>query len=231
MRAVYQRAAGFPPRSSSHYNERAMSDTISLSLWYPQLRMEALEEKLHQILAQFAAHGGEPGVFSVTVWPVNWREAASFQEIYGAGEHAARIDHAVAQALELFHPDDACEFQIGWNLWEPNGGLDPASPDADEDWVRRRRLVRVIAYGPEFDEGSWTQDGHVRIDFGSDEAFLQEEIDLNELALSRIEENIRQLIALVESLQKETEPSSRLLWSELGESLAARLQQRLNRVH
>ena len=42
-----------------------MSDSISLSLWYPQMRMEDLQEKLQHVLAQFAAHGGEPGVFSV----------------------------------------------------------------------------------------------------------------------------------------------------------------------
>ena len=202
-----------------------MSDTISLSLWYPQLRMEALEEKLQQVLSQFAHHGGEPGVFSVTVWPLNWREAASFQEIYGAGEHAARIDYAVMQALELFHPDDACEFQIGWSLWEKKEAL-----EGDEGWVRHRRLVRVIAYGPEFDDGLWAQEGHIRIDFGVDEAFLQEGIRLDEKALRYIEENIRQLIALVEALQQETEPSSRLLWSELGDSLATRLQQRLNPI-
>ncbi len=203
-----------------------MSDSISLSLWYPQMRMEDLEEKLHHVLAQFAAHGGEPGIFSVTVWPINWRETALFQEIYGAGENAARIDHAVSHALELFHPDDACELQIGWNLWEPDASTDSAS-----GWAKRRRLVRVLAYGPEFDEGAWAQDGHIRIDFGSDEAFLQEGVELDSHALRCIEENIRQLIALVESIQRETEPSSRLLWSELGESLAARLQARLNRVH
>ncbi len=203
-----------------------MSDSISLSLWYPQMRIEALEEKLQLVLTQFAAHGGEPGVFSVTVWPVNWRESASFQEVYGTGEHAARIDHAVAEALELFHADDACEFQIGWYLWEKD-----EAEDSETGWTRRRRLVRVLAYGPEFDDGAWTQDGHIRIDFGSDDAFLQEEVTLNPHALRCIEENIRQLIALVESLQKETEPSSRLLWSELGESLAARLQARLDRVH
>ncbi len=201
-----------------------MSDSISLSLWYPQMRMEGLEEKLQQVLAQFAAHGGEPGVFSVTVWPINWRETALFQEIYGAGEHAAKIDYAVTQALELFHPDDACEFQIGWNLWEPDA-------DSESGWAKRRRLVRVLAYGPEFDEGVWAQDGHMRIDFGSDEAFLQEGVNLDPHALRCIEENIRQLIAFVEAVQHETEPSSRLLWSEMGESLAARLQARLNRVH
>ena len=51
-------------------NLNRMSDTISLSLWYPQLRLASLQEKLEIVLRQFALHGGEPGVFSATAWPV-----------------------------------------------------------------------------------------------------------------------------------------------------------------
>jgi hypothetical protein len=202
-----------------------MSDAFSLSLWYPQLRLEALEEKLVQVLQQFAAHGGERGVFSATVWPVDWREAAAFQEIYGLGEHGAQIDHAVNEALELLHPDYAYEFQIGWTLWEPDNESGP-----HPNWVRTPRLVRVIAYGPEFDEGAYEQEGHIRIDFGSDAPFLQEGVELTPEAIRCIEENVRQLIELTNAVEKESEAAARLLWSELGESLASRLVARLNRL-
>src|ERR1700733_13883396 len=202
-----------------------MSDTISLSLWYPQLRLASLQEKLEIVLQQFAAHGGEPGVFSATAWPVNWREAHAFQEVYGLGEHGARIDFAVAEALELLHPDYAYEFQMGWTLWEPelNAGPNPS-------WVRTPRLVRVIGYGPEFDDGAYEQEGHIRLDFGSDAPFLQEDVDLNPHTIRCIEENIRQLIDLTNAVEKESEAAARLMWSELGESLAARLVARLNRL-
>ena len=202
-----------------------MSDAFSLSLWYTQLRLEELDEKLTTILRQFALHGGEPGVFSATAWAVNWREAAAFQEIYGLGEHGAQIDYAVNEALELLHPDYAYEFQIGWTLWEPelNAGAHP-------NWVRTPRLVRVIAYGPEFDEGAYEQEGHIRIDFGSDAPFLQEEVELTPEAIRCIEENVRQLIDLTNAVEKESEAAARLMWSELGESLAARLVARLNRL-
>jgi hypothetical protein len=155
-----------------------MSDTISLSLWYPQLRLASLQEKLEVILQQFALHGGEPGVFSATAWPVNWREAHAFQEVYGLGEHGCQIDIAVNDALELLHPDYAYEFQIGWTLWEPelNAGSNPS-------WVRTPRLVRVIGYGPEFDDGAYEQEGHIRIDFGTDAPFLQEEVALTPEAI------------------------------------------------
>jgi hypothetical protein len=202
-----------------------MSDAFSLSLWYPQFRLAELDDKLVVILRQFAAHGGEPGVFSATAWPVNWREAAAFQEIYGLGEHGAQIEYAVNEALELLHPDYAYEFQIGWTLWEP-------APDSgpNPEWVRTPRLVRVIGFGPEFDDGAYEQEGHIRIDFGSDAPFLQEDVALTPEAIRCIEENIRQLIDLTNAVEKESEAAARLMWSELGESLAARLVARLNRL-
>jgi len=202
-----------------------MSDAFSLSLWYPQFRLAELENKLEQVLRQFAAHGGEHGVFSATAWPVNWREAAAFQEVYGLGEHACQIEIAVADALELLHTDYAYEFQIGWTLWEPEQDAGP-----NPNWVKSTRLVRVIGYGPDFDDGAFEQEGHIRIDFGSDAPFLQEEVALTPEAIRCIEENVRQLIDLTNAVEKESEAAARLMWSELGESIAARLVARLNRL-
>lgn len=202
-----------------------MSDSISLSLWFPQFRLEQLDDKLTQVLQQFQHFGGDPGVFSATVWPVNWREAAVFQEVYGLGENQARIDYAVNQALELLHDDYAYEFQIGWTLWEPeeNGGPRPG-------WVKTPRLVRVLGYGPQFDEGAYEQEGHIRIDFGNDSPFLQENTTLTEDAVRCMEENVRQLVDLTNAIEKESQASARLMWSELGETLASRLIARLNRL-
>ena len=60
-----------------------MSDTLYLSLWYPNLRLEALPDKLTAVLGAFAAHGGEERVYAATVWPVNWSETPVFQRVYG----------------------------------------------------------------------------------------------------------------------------------------------------
>src|ERR1700759_3347270 len=103
-----------------------MSDTLYLSLWYPNLRLAALPDKLLAVLSEFAKHGGEPLVYSATVWPVNWSESPVFQQVYGrrpgsaeaAGQPGADPRVAVAEALEILHEDYAYEFQIGWNLWE-----------------------------------------------------------------------------------------------------------------
>jgi hypothetical protein len=203
-----------------------MSDTLYLSLWYPNLRLEALPDKLAAVLDAFAAHGGEPLVYATTVWPVSWSESPVFQRVWGrVGNEAERgvpARQAVAEAMELLHDDYAYEFQIGWNLWEIEAaaGLDPR-------WVRQPRLVRVTGYGPLFDEGAYEQDGHIKIDFGSDAPFLEEDTELDAQAARHVEENVRQLVGLAAAVEKGSGATARILWSELGESLAQRLAARL----
>jgi hypothetical protein len=253
-----------------------MSDTLYLSLWYPNLRLEALPDKLTAVLGAFAAHGGEEKVYAATVWPVNWSEAPVFQRVYGRMGGAPGVSpgieprQAVEEALELLHDDYAYEFQVGWNLWEweegsadPSTGLTSANsaqralsiqppaaaadldPAAEFDpvdnsnltlpqdanvlgrWARGPRLVRVTGYGPLFDEGAYEQDGHIRIDFGSDTPFLEEDADLDKVGARHVEENVRQLIELAGGVEKASGATARLLWSELGESLAQRLAERL----
>jgi hypothetical protein len=199
-----------------------MADTLYLSLWYPNLRLAALGDKLTAVLGEFGAHGGEKLVYAATAWPIDWNESPVFQRIYGHGERGAEPRVAVEEALELLHDDYAYEFQIGWSLWELElgAGLDPR-------WVREPRLVRVTGYGPLFDEGAYEQEGHIRIDFGSDAAFLQEDAELDPAAARHVEENVRQLVELAGAVEKASGATARLLWSELGESLAQRLAARL----
>jgi hypothetical protein len=94
-------------------------------------------------------------------------------------------------------------------------------------WARGPRLVRVTGYGPLFDEGAYEQDGHIRIDFGSDTPFLEEHADLDLVGAQHVEENVRQLVELAGGVEKASGATARLLWSELGESLAQRLAERL----
>jgi hypothetical protein len=213
-----------------------MSDALYLSLWYPNLRLTALADKLTAVLGTFAAHGGESKVYSATVWPVNWSETPVFQRVYRSAIPVGKIVEAgtesegpgvdpriaVEETLELLHEDYAYEFQIGWNLWELE-----SLPERDPRWVRGPRLVRVTGFGPLFDEGSYEQEGHIRVDFGPDAPFLEEEADLDKVGARHVEENVRQLIELTRAVEKESGATARLLWSELGESLAQRLAARL----
>jgi hypothetical protein len=210
-----------------------MADTLYLSMWYPNLRIGSLADKLTAVLGAFAAHGGEARVYSATVWPVSWSESPVLQLVYGRrasagtgpdakGELGAEPRVAVEEALELLHDDYAYEFQIGWSLWELET---PSSLDAR--WVREPRLVRVTGYGPLFDDGAYEADGHIRVDFGPDGPFLEEGVELDSVAARHIEENVRQLVELTAAIEKASGATARLLWSELGESLAQRLAARL----
>jgi hypothetical protein len=232
---------GAPDRDSWRLKSIEMSDTLYLSLWYPNLRLEALPDKLTAVLGAFAAHGGEEKVYAATVWPVNWSEAPVFQRVYGrmgAGSGSipgAQPRLAVEEALELLHDDYAYEFQLGWNLWELEigGAGEDARTTAGQEavatvrWARGPRLVRVTGYGPHFDEGAYEQDGHIRIDFGTDTPFLEEDADLDQVGARHVEENVRQLVELASGVEKTSGATARLLWSELGESLAQRLVERL----
>ncbi len=97
----------------------------------------------------------------------------------------------------------------------------------DARWVREPRLVRVTGYGPLFDEGAYEQDGHIRVDFGSDTPFLEEDLEFDSDAARHVAENVRQLVELTAAVEKSSGATARLLWSELGESLAQRLAARL----
>jgi hypothetical protein len=173
---------------------------------------------------------------------VNWSEAPVFQRVYGrlgaAPGSSPGIEPrlAVEEALELLHDDYAYEFQVGWNLWEwedaDSAALAAETTSAEEKnvigrWARGPRLVRVTGYGPLFDEGAYEQDGHIRIDFGSDTPFLEEDADLDQVGARHVEENVRQLVELAGGVEKASGATARLLWSELGESLAQRLAERL----
>jgi len=236
-----------------------MADALYLSLWYPNLRLAALGEKVTAVLGEFARHGGEPLVYSATVWPVSWHEAPVFQKVYGRAVQTAGSEGpvelgvepriAVEDAMELLHDDYAYEFQIGWSLWEleivpetagiAKTGLSRAgsvsAPEhkpeetAEPRWAKTQRLVRVTAFGPLFDEGTYEQEGHIRIDFGSDAPFLEEEAELDSNAARLMAENVRRLVDLTNGVEKASGATARLLWSELGESLAQRLAARLTK--
>lgn len=199
-----------------------MSDTLYLSLWYPNLLLASLPDKLGSVLGAFAGQGGEKLVYSTTVWPISWSEPPVFQRVYGHGERGAEPRQAIEDGVELLHDDYAYEFQIGWSLWELETG-----GNLDDRWVHAPRLVRVTGFGPLFDDATYEQDGHIRIDFGTDTPFLEEDMQLDSVAARHVEENVRQLVDLTVAVEKESGATARLLWSEMGESLAQRLAARL----
>jgi hypothetical protein len=204
-----------------------VADQLYLSLWFPNFRLEALAPAIVGVLNQVAGAGGASPVAASAVYPISWNETPVYQRIYDEEDgEAAKPELAVAEAMEMLHDDYAYEFEVKWNLWAPEtvGGLDTI-------WREEPRPLRVTGFGPDFDEGSYEQNGHIRIDFGTDAAFLQEDVTLEPEAATHVQQNVQKLIDVTQAIQNNLPVSSRLLWSESGESLAEKLIARLQRLN
>ncbi len=208
-----------------------MADQLFLSLWYPNFRTAALGPAILGVLRQFAligsVSGDTPLVQAASAYPIRWSETPVYNRVYLEDEaELAQPVHAVPEAMAQLHDDFAYEFEIEWQLWQPEteAGLDPV-------WRQAPSRVRVVGFGPEFDESAFETNGQVRIGFGLDTPFLQEEVELDAVAAAKARENIAQLVSLVHAIEKNCGISTRLLWSESGESLAEKLIARLQQVN
>ncbi len=209
-----------------------MADELYLSLWYPNFRTSSLGPALLGVMHQFAlidalgSAGRAPRVHAAAAYPISWNESPVYQRIYEDNEDEASPELAVPPALEMLHDDYAYEFELRWGLWAPvsEGGLDPV-------WMKEPHEVRIVGYGPEFDDGAYEQNGQIRLDFGLDSPFLQDELNLDDEAAVHIRENVKLLVDLTNAIQKHCGISSRLLWSDSGESLAQKLIARLQQVN
>jgi hypothetical protein len=224
-----------------------MADQLYLSLWYPNFRLESLPAALTGVLRQFAliASDGKTSspftrVQAASNYPIDWTESPTYQRIYVNDDRSADtpdtkgsiIESAVAEATEQLHEDTAYEFEMSWSLWTPD-----TAPDADDEaqldtlWKLEPARVRITGFGPEFDAGSFEQNGHIRVDFGLDTPWVLEDEDLHIDAAKKIQQNVEKLLAFTLSVEKHCGISSRLLWTESGEPLAEKLIARLQRLN
>jgi len=238
-----------------------MADQLYLSLWFPNFRLQALPAALTGVLRQFAviARTSDAGIVdadmgrivAATAYPIDWTESPTYQRIYEGEDKAfepetaqldespeaqeAQIENAVLEATAQLHDDSAFEFEMEWMLWQPKmprtGVATPISA-----WVLEPSRVRISGFGPHFDTGSYEQNGHIRIDFGTDTPWTFESEALSDPALSktaaqRIQQNVEKLLAFTLLVEKNCGISSRLLWTESGEPLAEKLIARLQRLN
>lgn len=208
-----------------------MADQLYLSLWFPNFRLVALAPAVVGVLRELASAGGASAVTAAAVYPISWNEAPVYQRVYDEDEsEAAQPEAAVAEAMEMLHDDYAYEFEVKWELWVPETGGGP-DWNLDTIWRQEPRSLRVTGFGPDFDEGSYEQNGHIRIDLGTDAPFLQEDVTLEAEAAAHVQQNVQKLIDVTHAIQNNLAVSSRLLWSESGESLAEKLIARLQRLN
>ena len=200
-----------------------MADSLYYSLWFPKFRFAILPEKLVQVIRQLPASV----VTAATVYPFAWQETPSFQRIFSRNPaEGASPETAVAEAAELLHEDCAYEFELSWQLWFPDsdGLMDPI-------WREEYRAVRVVGFGPEFDEEAYQQNGHIRVDMGLDTPFLCEDIPLDEEGQLHVQQNVEQLVEFTTAVEKNCGVETRLLWTESEENLAQKLIARLQKLN
>jgi hypothetical protein len=231
-----------------------MADQLYLSLWFPNFRFEALPAALVSVMRQFALISADKRVAAASVYPISFNEAPTYQRIYVNDDRAEEnqdtsasiIENSVAEATEQLHDDMAYEFEMRWKLWSPVDA-DPQPPDPRIDiypkfesvrldtlWKPQPATVKILGFGPQFDDATFEQNGHIRVDFGLDTPWLAETLEDEELddeATKHIQQNVEMLLAFTLSVEKNCGISSRLLWTESGEPLAQKLIDRLQRVN
>lgn len=230
-----------------------MADQLYLSLWFPNFRFEALPSALTGVLRQFEVISGDKRISAATVYPISFNESPVWQRVYVNDDRAqasndSLIENAVAEATEQLHDDMAYEFEVRWSLWMPVSDDDfhnrlDSRPDEESQqafgrldtlWRPQPRTVRILGFGPNFDDDAYEQNGHIRVDFGLDTPWIAEGIDEEDFdqdAAKHIQQNIEMLLAFTLLVEKHCGISSRLLWTESGEPLAQKLVDRLQRLN
>jgi hypothetical protein len=218
-----------------------MADQLYLSLWFPNFRLDSLPAAMVSVMRQFVIISKDTRVVAANAYPISFSEAPTYQRIYVNDDRAedtsaSIIENAVAEATEQLHDDMAYEFEMRWKLWDPGTSANQVTESAALDtlWKPQTSTVRFLGFGPEFDDATFEQNGHIRIDFGLDTPWLAETLEDKELdaaATKHIQQNVEMLLAFTLSVEKNCGISSRLLWTESGEPLAQKLIDRLQRVN
>jgi hypothetical protein len=198
-----------------------MADSLYLSIWFPSFREGEMMPRAVSVLRQFPFSAVREGIIYLSVHPVAWSEPTVLERRFTPGispEEAADV------ASEFVHDDFAFVFEAFWDLWVPN------DDEHGEDWVQRPVAVRVLVHGVQFDEGIYSEDGHVEVDFGLDTSFVYEGLQLSPFVEKHLRANIAKLVVFSAAVEKNCGLSGRVLWSESEESLAQKLIAKLQQT-
>ena len=199
-----------------------MADSLFLSLWFPNFEAEEVGPRVAAVMRQFPFSAVQNGITYASVQPISWSEPTIFEQRYVP---AASPEEALESVQEFVHDDYALSFEAYWDLWAPMEGA--AEGDS---WTLRPMKVQFIAHGKQFEEATYTEDGHLMIDFGLDTPFLHEELELDEATEQRVKLNIAKLVDFTQKVEANCNLSGRVLWSESEENRAQKLIARLQQV-
>ncbi len=198
-----------------------MADSLYLSIWFPSFRENEMMSRTVGVLRQFPYSALREGITYLSVHPVAWSEPTVLERRFNPGispEEAADV------ASEFAHDDFAIVFEVFWDLWVPS------DDEHGDSWVQRPVAVRFLVHGVQFDDGIYSEDGHIEVDFGLDTLFVHEELEISSVIESHLRSNIAKLVAFSNAVEKHCAISGRVLWSESEESLAQKLIAKLQQT-
>jgi hypothetical protein len=198
-----------------------MADSLYLSIWFPTFREGEMMSRTAAVLRQFPFSTIREGVTYISVHPVAWTEPTVLERRFDPG---VSPEEAVDLASEFVHDDFAFVFEAFWDLWVPN------DDEHGESWVQRPSAVKFLVHGVQFDDGIYTDDGHIEVDFGLDSSFVQEGQRLSPAIEKYLRNNIAKLVGFSNAVEKHCAVSGRVLWSESEENLAQKLIARLQQT-
>ena len=199
-----------------------MADQLYLNLWFPSFSEAEMMPRMLSVMKQFPFSQVMPGIGYLAVHPLSFNEPSVFEEAY---DFRTGPEEAVQRAGEFLHEDYGYEFEALWDVWVPQ-----QEGDLDETWVLKPQPVAFYAFGKEFEDGTYQENGHIQIDFGLDTPYLYEDGDFTPQVAMRIKSNVQKLVSFVHDVEKNCGISGRVLWSESDENLAQKLISKLQKV-
>jgi hypothetical protein len=198
-----------------------MADSLYLSIWFPSFREGEMMTRALSVLRQFPFSSVREGITYLSVHPVAWSEPTVLERRFDPG---ISPEEAVDLASEFAHDDFALVFEAFWDLWVPN------NEEVGESWVQRPSAARFLIHGTQFDDGIYTDDGHIEVDFGLDSSFVYEGQRLTAAIEKHVRSNIAKLVGFSNAVEKHCSVSGRVLWSESEENLAQKLLAKLQQT-
>jgi len=198
-----------------------MADSLYLSIWFPSFREGEMMPRTASVLRQFPFSTTREGITYLSVHPVAWTEPTVLERRFNPG---ISPEEAVDLAGEFVHDDFAFVFEAFWDLWTPN------DDEHGDSWVQRPAAVRFLVHGVQFDDGIYTDDGHIEVDFGLDSSFLYEGARLNSVSEQNVRANIAKLVTFSNKVETNCAITGRVLWSESEENLAQKLVAKLQQT-